>query len=175
MRNSKKIILAFVAVLAIAFLTNFFFVQKFSTDSTTGRQTASFGERNSTSQIKWEQKLAEEISRNANESRAVQVAQKPNWQDLLIYEYLGGEYDLSVQQGQIEKLRVQENREGVRFNTKDFVEKYGHKIKNFSSYKILTVDGATERIELQDQAGQSAGHMLIERNDQGRVQSVVFQ
>ena len=167
--------ISFVSVLVLAFLTHYFFVQKFSDDQSVDRQTASFGERNSASQIKWEQRLAEEISRDGGQNGSVKFSQKPNWQDLLVYEFLGGEYDLTVQQGQIEKLRVQENRNGIKFSTKEFVEKYGHKIKNFSTYKIVTVDGATERIELQDQSGQSAGHMLIERNDQGRVQSVVFQ
>jgi hypothetical protein len=170
MKNTQKIILSFVFVLATAFITHYFFVQKIESEDS-NRDVASFGERNSSPQIKWEQKVADELS----ESNATQSAVKPNWQDLLVYEYLSGQYDVVVKQGQIEKMNLQPSMSGVVFKTQDFIERYAKKIKTFASYKIDSSQSKNEIVMLFDQQGNSAGSIQIDRNDKGLVQSISIQ
>ncbi len=168
MKNTQKIILSFVFVLGMAFLTHYFFVQRIESKE---RELASFSERNTTPQIKWEQKIADELS----ESTATQVSVKPNWQDLLVYEYLSGHYDVTVRQGQIEKMQLQPAMNGVRFQTKDFMEKFGHQIKSFATYKIERTSSNNEHVQLFDQTGSQAGSVQIQRDDKGLVKDISFQ
>ncbi len=168
MKNSQKIILSFVFVLVTAFLTHYFFVQRVESKD---RDIASFGERNSTPQIKWEQKVAEELANSAG----TQVSAKPNWHDLLVYEYLSGQYNVSVKQGHIEKLELQPSMTGVKIKTKDFVEKYGRQMKTFANYKIESENPQSELVLFFDQQGGRAGVMRIERNDKGLVQNISIQ
>lgn len=168
MKNTQKIILSFVFVLGMAFLTHYFFVQRIESKE---RELASFSERNTTPQIKWEQKIADELS----ESTATQVSVKPNWQDLLVYEYLSGHYDVTVRQGQIEKMQLQPAMNGVRFQTKDFMEKFGHQIKSFATYKIEKTSSNNEHVQLFDKTGSQAGSVQIQRDDKGLVKDISFQ
>lgn len=168
MRNSQKIILSFLFVLITAFLTHYFFVQRIESKD---RQIASFAERNTAPQIKWEQKMAEELA----SSTGTHVSVKPNWQDLLVYEYLSGQYNVSVRQGQIEKLELQNSMTGVKIQTKDFVEKYVRQMKSFANYKIELENPQSELVLLFDSEGGRAGALRIERNDQGRVQNISVQ
>jgi hypothetical protein len=173
MKNTQKIILSFVFMLSTAFLTHYFFVKRLDSQSSeSGRDLASFAERNSVPQIKWEQSVAEELSNSTTTQAAVT---KPNWQDLLVYEYLSGHYDVIVRQGQIEALTLQSAMSGVRFQTKDFIEKYGHKIKNFTKYEIQRAAGNNEHVFLFDQSGGPAGLVQIQRDDKGLVQSIQIQ
>lgn len=172
MKNTQKIILSFAFVLGIAFFTHYFFVQRIETkENGTDRDVASFGERNSGPQIKWEQKIAEELS----DSKTTQASVKPNWHDLLVYEYLSGQYDISVHQGRIEKMQLQSTMSGVKFMTKDFIEKYGRKMKNFVTYKIDSENAHLEVVRLYDQQGADAGTVKIERSDEGLVQNILIQ
>lgn len=172
MRNTQKIILSFIFVLGTAFLTHYFFIQRIETkDSETGRDVASFGERNSTPQIKWEQKIAEELS----ESTTLQASVKPSWHDLLVYEYLSGQYDVVVRQGQIENLKLQPSMNGVKFQTKDFIEKFGHKIKTFETYKIEPANQNDEQVQLFDKTGSVAGRVQVQRDDKGLVLNISIQ
>lgn len=168
MKNSQKIMISFGFVLVTAFLTHYFFVQRVETKD---REIASFGERNSTPQIKWEQKVAEELA----SSEGTQVSVKPSWHDLLVYEYLAGQYNISMRQGQIEKLELQSSMKGVKIKTKDFIEKYGRQMKTFASYKIESENPQSEIVMFFDQQGGNAGTVRIERNDQGLVQNISIQ
>ena len=168
MKNTQRIILSFVFVLGIAFFTHFFFVQRIENQN---RDVASFGERNSSGQIKWEQKVAEELAGTGS----VQGSQKLSWHDALVYEYLAGQYSVDIKQGHIQKLELQGQMDGVRFTTKEFIDKFGPKIKNYSQYKINQLDQTTEKVELVDSVGHPAGAFVIQRNDQGRVQSISVQ
>ncbi len=173
MKNIQKILLSFGFVISTAFITHYFFVQRIESKSSDSlRDVASFGERNSTPQIKWEQTIAEELSNSTTTQAAVT---KPNWHDLLVYEYLSGQYDLVIQQGQVEALKLQPSMNGVKFQTKDFIEKYGRKMKTFATYKIESVSGNDERVQLFDQSGGAAGIVQIQRNDKGLVQNINIQ
>lgn len=167
MKNVTKIILSFVFVVGISFLTHFMFVKNIQQSE--GRQVANFGERDSAGQIKWEQKIAQELSNGAGYT---QSATKPSWHDLLVYEYLAGRYNVSMTQGQVQTILLQDAAIGINFKTKEFVETFGRKIKTFSSYRLNQLDGSTEEISLIDQSGQGAGSFTIKRNDQGLVQAV---
>jgi hypothetical protein len=169
MKNTQKILLSFAFVLGTAFITHYFFVQRIESQDS-NRDVASFGERNSSPQIKWEQKVAEELS----DSTTTQASVKPNWQDLLVYEYLSGQYDVVMRQGQIEKMQLQPSMNGVQFQTKDFIEKYGHQIKKFATYKIQTTNDV-DQVQLFDQSGAAAGTVQIDRTDKGLVRNISFQ
>ena len=173
MKNAQKIILSFIFVLSTAFITHYFFVQRIDAKATgADRDLASFAERNSAPQIRWEQKIADELSESASTQAAVT---KPSWHDLLVYEYLSGQYDIVVKQGQIEALRLQPSMTGVQFKTTEFIEKYVHKMKKFATYKIQTSDQNNQNIELFDLSGSTAGHIQIQRNDDGLVQNILIQ
>lgn len=170
MKNTQKIILSFAFVLCTAFVTHFFFVQRIaSKDVDSGRDVASFGERNSSPQIKWEQSIADELSNSTTTQTAVT---RPNWHDLLVYEYLSGQYDVVVGQGHIEAFKLQPSMAGVKFQTKDFIEKYGRKMKTFATYKIQRTADNNEQVQLFDQSGGSAGIVQIQRDDKGLVQNI---
>jgi hypothetical protein len=168
MKNTQKIILSFVFVIAISFVTHYFFVERIETKD---RELASFAERSSVPQIKWEQKIAEELSSSATTQGAV----KPSWQDLMVYEYLAGQYDVVVKQGHIEKMQLQPSMSGVKFQTQEFIEKYVRKMKTFSRYQTEFQNSNSEVIEFFDQQGASAGRLKIDRDDKGLVQVISLQ
>lgn len=167
---NMKIILSFVVVIASAFLTHHFFISKLGDSQ--NRDLASFAERNSAHQIQWEHQVAGELAQNkAN----VQVAVRPNWQDQLAYEFFMGQYDISLSSGQIQKITLQKSMRGVPLSTDQFIKKYGHQLKEFSSYKRQQVNTQTEMVDLFDKTGQSAGRFQIIRNDEGRVVELAIQ
>lgn len=158
-----KIILSLIVVLATAFLTHFFFISKLDNSQ---REVAAFSERNNAGQIKWEHKVAEELSVNKDK---IQTSVKPNWQDQLAYEFFMGQYDISTESGQIQKISLQKTMNGVSFSADQFIEKFGHQLKDFSTYKKNQADDKTEIIDLFDQSGLLAGTFQIIRNDEGKV------
>jgi hypothetical protein len=158
-----KIILSLVLVVASAFLTHHFFISRLDHSD---RDVAAFSERNNAGQIKWEHKVAQDLATNKDK---IQASVKPNWQDQLAYEFFMGQYDISTEAGQIQKISLQKSMDGVAFTADQFIEKFGHQLKDFSSYKKNQADGKTEVIDLFDQTGSVAGSFHIIRNDDGRV------
>jgi len=176
MKNTQKIILSFIFVLGTAFLTHYFFAKQIESKERDSflaldREVASVGERNSAPQIKWEQKVADDLS----ESTSTQASVKPQWQDLLVYGYLAGQYDIIVHQGQIQNLKLQPSMNGVKFQTKDFIEKFGHKIKIFVTYRIESENKNNDQVQLFDQTGSVAGLVQVQRDDKGLVQNITIQ
>lgn len=159
-----KIILSLILITGSAFLTHYLFISKL--DNSDNREVAAFSERNNANQIKWEHEVAEELAQN---KAPVQAAVKPNWQDQLAHEFFMGQYDISTSNGRIQKISLQKSMNGVSFSASQFVEKFGHQIKDFASYKTNQLDERTENIDLYDQSGIVAGTFQIVRNDQGRV------
>ncbi len=167
---SMKIILSFVVVIASAFLTHHFFISKLSESQ--NRDVANFGERNSAHQIQWEHQMADELAQNRS---GVQVAVRPNWQDQLAYEFFMGQYDISLSGGAIQKITLQKEMRGVPLSTDQFIKKYGHQLKEFTSFKRQQVNSQTEMVDLFNKSGHPAGHFQIIRNDEGRVVELVVQ
>ena len=158
-----KIILSFIVVVGTAFFTNYFFIARLDRSN---RDVAAFSERNNAGQIKWEQQVAQDLAHHKDK---IQSSVKPNWQDQLAYEFFSGQYDISTDSGQIQKISLQKSMGGVTFSADQFMEKFGHQIKAFATYKSNQTDGKTEVIDLFDQSGMLAGSFHITRNDDGKV------
>lgn len=167
----KKIFISLGFVIGLAAVTQFFVTQKFSNQTSSdsqGRQVANLGERNSTEQIRWEQKVAEELS-----AQSLQSSLRPNSQDQLVYEYFMGQYNVNVENGLIKKLVLQDNMNGVNFETESFLKQYGQVLKPYAKYSIIENAGSgSEEIRLFNQAGERSGTLFIQRNEQGRVTEV---
>lgn len=167
--NKNKIFVALVGVIAIAFATHYFFVKNIEDKE---REVASFGERNSAEQIKWEQNLARDLSAGKVKT---QLGSQVSWQDVFVYEFLRGQYNVSVKQGQIDRITLQEQHQGFAIDVNQFMKDYGSKIKNFSKFEVKKVDPQQDIVELIDASGHDAGAFLFNRNDQGRVTEIVVQ
>ena len=159
-----KIILALTLVIVSAFLTHHFFITRLS--HTENREVAAFSERNNAQQIQWEHQIAEELAQQKTE---VQVAVRPNWRDQLAYEFFMGQYDISLNGGQIQKISLQKSMTGVSFTSGQFIEKFGHQLKDFSTYKTTQSNSQTEVINLYDKAGAASGSFQITRDENGKV------
>ncbi len=164
-----KIILSLIVILACAFFTHHFFIAKLDSSD---REVAAFSERNNAGQIKWEQKIAGELSNNKEK---IQASVKPNWQDQLAYEFFMGQYDISTESGQIHKISLQKSMGGVSLSSDQFIAKFGHQLKDFASYKKNQKDGQTEVIDLFDKTGAVSGSFQIIRNDDGKVVEFTVQ
>jgi hypothetical protein len=169
MKNTQKIILSFGFVVTTAFLTHYLFVERIESKD---RGIASFGERNSVDQIKWEHNLARDLAAGKVKT---QPPSQVSWQDVFVYEFLRGQYDVSVKQGQIEKITLQNQHEGFSIDINQFMKDYGSKMKNYSKFQVKKIDAKQEVVELHDASGHDAGAFLFNRNDQGRVVEIVVQ
>ena len=165
-----KIILSLSLVVVTAFLTHQFYILKLNKNEA-GRDLATFSERNSDQQIKWEQNIAQELS---NSKEHVQMAVKPNWQDQMSFEFLQGQYDVVSAHGQIQKLILQSAKSGVVFDSKDFMSQFGPQIKFYESYQI-SKNLNRETVSLYDKVGQSAGSLEITRDEKGHVTEVLIK
>ena len=176
MKNSKQIIVSMLFVVGIAFSTHYFFISQMETqNSDSDRGLASFGERNSSGQIKWEQNVAKEISSDLESQNQLQKPTLMGWQDKLVYEFLRGKYNVEIKQGFIEKLTLQDQENGIELNVDQFMKTYGSQLKNYKQYELKKVDALNENIELYDQSGQAAGLISITKDDQGRVVTITIQ
>lgn len=169
MTKPNKIFLSLAGVIAIAFTTHYFFVSHIEEND---REVASFGERNSVEQIKWEHNLARDLAAGKVKT---QPPSQISWQDVFVYEFLRGQYDVSVKQGQIEKITLQNQHEGFAIDINQFMKDYGSKMKNYSKFEVKKIDGKQDIVELHDASGHDAGAFLFNRNDQGRVTEIVVQ
>lgn len=176
MKNSNQIIVSMLFVVGIAFSTHYFFIgQMKDQNSDSDRGLASFGERNSSGQIKWEQNVAQEISSDLENQNQLQKPTLMGWQDKLVYEFLRGKYNVEIKQGFIEKLTLQDQESGIELNVDQFMKSYGAQLKSFKQYELKKIDALNENIELYDQSGQSAGLISITKDDQGRVVTITIQ
>lgn len=169
MTKPNKIFVSLVGVIAVAFATHYFFVKHIEEQD---RDVASFGERNSVDQIKWEQNLARDLAEGKVKT---QLSSQVSWQDVFVYEFLRGQYNISLKQGQIDRITLQEQHEGFAIDVNQFMKDYGAKIKNYSKYEVKKIDAKQDVIVLQDASGHDAGAFLFNRNDQGRVTEIVVQ
>lgn len=169
MTKPNKIFVSLVGVITIAFTTHYFFVSHIEEND---REVASFGERNSVDQIKWEHSLARDLAAGKVKT---QLSSEVSWQDVFVYEFLRGQYNISVKQGQIEKITLQDQQEGFVIDINQFMKDYGSKMKNFTKFEVRQVDAKQDVVELKDASGAGAGAFLINRNDQGRVVEIVVQ
>ena len=176
MKNSNQIIVSLLFVVGIAFSTHYFFIgQMKNQNSDSDRGLASFGERNSSGQIKWEQNVAQEISSDLENQNQLQKPTLMGWQDKLVYEFLRGKYNVEIKQGSIEKLTLQDQESGIELNVDQFMKSYGAQLKKFTKYELRKIDDQNEQVELFDQSGQASGIISFTKNDQGLVTEIKIQ
>ena len=170
MKNTYKVTGSVFFIIATAFTSYHFFISKIESKE---RQVASFGERNSAHQIKWEQNLASELA--SADSLSVQTPTKINWQDSFLYEYLRGQYTISLKKGSIYSIKVQNQKQGLKLDLKTFMSEYAKNIKDYSDYEIKSVDAKTDEIDLKDKSGGSAGAFVFSKDDQGLVTEITVK
>ncbi len=166
--NQKAVtIMSMSLVILGAVLVNEFVLKSGSGDQ--NREVASFGERFEPSQIKWEQELANSISKD-DKSKTV-LATKPNSDDKLLFEIFEGRYGAQLNQGKISKISLLPNQAPVELNTTDFMKEYASVMKDFDTYELTGSTSAADSIQLK-KSGAVVGNLLINRDDKGRVLSI---
>lgn len=154
-----------IAVVASAILVNEFVLKDNSMDS--GRQMASFGERNEPDQIRWEQELAKSVSQDAQGTSM--VGKKPSRIDRLMFEMLEGKYEAELNRGVVSRLVIQRNQTPVQLNTETFMKNYGSVLRNFDRYEVSLLDPLHENVILKNKNGENVGQFVIERDSLNRV------
>lgn len=171
MTQKKMTLLSLCAVVLGAVVVNEIIIR--SSNSEQDRQVASFGERFEPKQIKWEQELAQAVSKEKNSKTL--LGKKPNIQDRLLFEVFEGHYEASLKEGKIQKISLMQNQSPIQLNTDDFVQQHVPTIKAYSTYEISNKDSKNESVQLKDKDGKSVGQLQIQRDDQGRVLSIELQ
>ena len=168
--------MSFVVIAAVA--VNEFVLKASSTDQ--DRQVASFGERFEPDQIKWEQELANTISKDS-QSKVV-LGTKPNLQDRLLFEVFEGHYQAQLRDGKINKITLLPNQNPIEINTASFVKDYVSTMKgsvvilnDFDSFEQKSTSATSNQINLKNKSGTSIGNLTINHDDQGRVLSIEMQ
>jgi hypothetical protein len=171
MTQKNITIFSLCAVVLGAVVVNEIIIRNSNTEQ--DRAVASFGERFEPSQIKWEQELAQTVSKNSNAKTL--LGKKPNLQDRLLYEVFEGRYEAKLDQGKIQKITLLQNQAPLEMKTVDFLKDYAMVIKNFDHYEVSNADAKNESIQLIDKQNQRIGVLNIQRDDQGRVLSIEVQ
>ncbi|MBC7420311.1 MAG: hypothetical protein H7328_06235 [Bdellovibrio sp.] len=164
-------IMAMCAVVAGAVFVNEYIIKNVKSDQDRG--VASFGERFEPNQIKWEQELAQSVSKDSKAKTL--LGSKPNMQDRLLFEVFEGRYEAKLDQGKIQKISLLQNQAPIQLKTDDFMKDYGALLKSYDSYSKSQVDAAHEDIQLKAKDGSAVGVMKIERDDKGRVLNIEIQ
>ena len=168
--------MSFVVVAAVA--VNEFVLKASSSDQ--DRQVASFGERFEPDQIKWEQELANTISKDS-QSKVI-LGSKPNLQDRLLFEVFEGHYQAQLSDGKINKISLLPNQNPIEINTAAFIKDYitlmkesVSTLKDFDSFEQKAISASSHQIDLKNKSGASIGNLTINHDDQGRVLSIEIQ
>lgn len=169
MKKPNQVFVSLVAVIVIAFVTHYFFVQHIEEND---REVASFGERNSVEQIKWEQNLARDLAAGKVKT---QLSAQVSWQDVFLYEFLRGQYNVALKEGQIERITLQGQQEGFAIDIAQFMNEYGSKIRTFTKFEIKKIDEKQDVVQLKNASGQDVGAFLFSRNDLGRVIEIIVK
>lgn len=170
--NSKYITLfSILAVVLGAVAVNELVLKSTSADQ--NRQLASSAQRFEPEQIKWEQELAKTIS--ADSKAKTVLGSKPSAQDRMIFETFEGRYQAQVNLGKINKITLLPNQDPIELKTDRFLQQYSASLKEFSTYEEKPAVGGVNAIDLKDKAGAIVGHVLISRDDKGRVLSIEVQ
>ena len=167
--NQKTVTIMSMSLVVLgAVMVNEFVLKSGSTDLQ-NREVASFGERFEPSQIKWEQELANSISKD-DKAKTI-LATKPNSEDKLLFEIFEGRYEAQLIQGKISKIALLPNQAPIELNTIDFMKEYAVAMKDFDTYELTGSTPAADSIQLK-KSGAVVGNLLISRDDKGRVLSI---
>ncbi len=168
MTQKTMTLLSMCAVIVAAVGANEFVLKTSASDQ--DRQVASFAQRYEPEQIKWEQELADSISKDS-QSKTI-LAAKPSPQDRMLFELLEGHYAAETDLGKIKKITLLPNQAPLEINTNVFLKKYASLMQDFTAYNIRPATGATDTAELTGKSGEVVGNLVISRDDKGRVLSI---
>lgn len=171
MTQKNMTIFSLCAVVLGAVVVNEIIIR--NSNSEQDRAVASFGERFEPSQIKWEQELAQTVSKQTNAKTL--IGKKPNLQDRLLFEVFEGHYEAKLEQGKIQKISLLQNQAPIQLNTEDFLKDYATVIKTFDHFEISKSDAKNESVQLKNKQDQEVGKLNIQRDDQGRVLTIEVQ
>lgn len=170
--NSKYITLfSILAIVLGAVMVNELVLKSTSADQ--NRQVASSAQRFEPEQIKWEQELAKTIS--ADSQAKTVLGSKPSSQDRMLFETFEGRYQAQINLGKINKITLLPNQDPIELKTDRFIQQYATSLKDFSTYEVKSAVGGLDAVDLKDKAGAIIGHVVINRDDKGRVLSIEVQ
>ncbi|MFZ3231561.1 MAG: hypothetical protein WA160_15240 [Pseudobdellovibrio sp.] len=171
MKQKTITVLSMAFVILASVLVNELVLKATTTDKE--RDIASFGERFEPNQIKWEQELANTISKDT-EAKTI-LALKPNSKDKFLFEILEGRYEAQVQSGKIRKISLMPNQAPLEIKTTDFMKEYAAVSKDFDFYEMSQSSPKADSVNLKKKSGEVVGNLVINRDDKGRVLSVEVQ
>ena len=166
--NQKAItIMSMSLVIFGAVMVNEFVLKSGNTEQ--NREVANFGERFEPSQIKWEQELANSISKD--EQAKTVIATKPSSEDKLLFEIFEGRYEAQLNQGKINKIALMPNQSPIELNTAAFLKDYAVVMKDFDTFEMMESTPQADSVQLK-KSGVVVGNLKISRDDKGRVLSI---
>lgn len=166
---NTKLFGSFALVLIMGVVGNQVFV--LAMKSSGDREIANFLDRNSSEQINWEQQRALEISK----TDLISQPESPTWIDRLAFEYLAGKYNLKIENGQLLKIELKESVLGERFDTQEFLDKFGVELSPFSTFKITHIDSNIEVADLFNKQGARVSSVRFKRDSDGRVTQISIE
>jgi hypothetical protein len=164
---NTKLLGSFVLVLIMGIVGNQVFIRAMQPEGG-DREIANIFDRNSSEQMNWERQRALEISK----SDLISQSQAPSWVDKLAFEYLAGKYNLKVAKGQISTIELKDNVLGQRFDTQEFLDKFGLELSPFTNFKITHIDSNIEVADLFNQQGARVSTIRIIRDSDSRVTKI---
>lgn len=171
MTQKTTTILALGFVIAASVLVNELVLKATSSDK--DRDVASFGERFEPNQIKWEQELANTISKDPHAKTVLGI--KPNPHDKLMFEIFEGRYQAQFADGRIRKIVLLPNQSPLEIKTAAFLQEYAALSKDFDVYEMTASTALSESVNLKKKSGEVVGNLVISRDDRGRVIAVEMQ
>lgn len=171
MTQKTSTIMAMGLVLIASVVVNELVLKATSNDK--DRDVASFGERFEPSQIKWEQELANTISKDSAAKTVLGI--KPNPQDKLLFEIFEGRYQAQMNGSRINKISLLPNQSPLEIKTADFIKEYAALSKDFDVYEMAQSTALKESVNLKKKSGETVGNLVINRDEKGRVVSVEVQ
>ncbi len=168
MTQKNLTIISMCSVVIAAVVVNELVLKASSADQ--DRKVASFSQRYEPDQIKWEQELAQTISKDS-ETKTL-IATKPSAQDRFLFEAFEGRYAAELNLGKINKITLLPNQAPIEMSTATFLKDYAGTMKDFASYEIKSDTGASDLVNLKNKAGATINQLVISRDDKGRVLSI---
>ena len=166
---NTKLFGSFALVVVMGVVGNQVFV--LAMKSSGDREIANIFDRNSSEQINWEHQRALEISK----TDLISHSESPSWIDRLSFEYLAGKYNLKIENGQVSSIELKESVLGQRFDTQDFLDKFGLELSPFSTFKITHIDSNIEVADLFNKQGARVSSIRINRDSDGRVTKISLE
>lgn len=169
--------LSIVSVLVISIFLNEWIIKSQSKmDSmTSGREIASFDDRDSAENVAWEHDLAQRLSQEKAEAKSM-MAEKPTLKDELVFGFLEGKYKTHINNSKIEGFDFTSAQAGdqplVIREKAEFLKIFKTVFSlNYSKVELDHREGSMESYKLLSSLGKIVGEAHFDLDDRGRVLS----